>query len=56
MADMAPKRLALQSGSSAEEALNSEANKEFKFLGEINGFDDYVTALMDLETKTSDAY
>lgn len=56
MADMAGKRLALQSGSSAEEALNSEANKEFKdSLGEINGFDDYVTALMDLETKTSDA-
>ena len=39
MADMAGKRLALQSGSSAEEALNSEANKEFKDpLGEINGF------------------
>ena len=54
--DMAGKRMALQGGSSAEESLNMDVNKEFKdSLGEINGsFKDYVTALMDLETKNSD--
>lgn len=54
--DMTGKRMALQGGSSAEESLNMDVNKEFKdSLGEINGsFKDYVTALMDLETKNSD--
>lgn len=56
MADMAGKNLAVQSGSSAEEALDAEVNKEFKAsLGLVNGFSDYVTALMDLETGNSDA-
>lgn len=57
MADMKGKNLAVQSGSSAEEALNSSDNKDFKdSLGTINnGFKDYVTALMDLETGNSDA-
>ncbi|MDF2544316.1 MAG: hypothetical protein K0S47_4034 [Herbinix sp.] len=55
-ADMAGKNLAVQSGSSAEEALNDEANKDFKdSIGNVNGFGDYVTALMDLETGNSDA-
>lgn len=56
-ADMAGKSLAVQGGSSAEEALNSEENREFReSLGEVNGsFKDYVTALMDLETGNSDA-
>lgn len=56
-ADMAGKRLAVQGGSSAEEALNSDENKDFReSLGEVNGsFKDYVTALMDLETGNSDA-
>lgn len=56
-ADMAGKRLAVQGGSSAEEALNSEENRDFReSLSEINGsFKDYVTALMDLETGNSDA-
>lgn len=56
-ADMAGKRMAVQGGSSAEEALNSDENKEFReSLGEVNGsFKDYVTALMDLETGNSDA-
>ncbi|MDF2612137.1 MAG: hypothetical protein K0R92_3611 [Lachnospiraceae bacterium] len=56
-ADMAGKKLALQSGSSAEEALDLEENKAFKdsLGGEVNGFDDYVTALMDLEVGGSDA-
>jgi polar amino acid transport system substrate-binding protein len=56
MADMAGKRLALQSGSSAEETLNSEDNKAFKdTLSQVNPFSDYVTALLDLETGNSDA-
>ncbi len=55
-ADMAGKKLAVQSGSSAEETLNSEENTEFKdSLGQVNPFGDYVTALMDLETGNSDA-
>ena len=55
--DMAGKRLAVQGGSSAEEALNADENTEFReSLGEVNGaFKDYVTALMDLETGNSDA-
>ncbi len=56
MADMAGKRLAVQSGSSAEETLNAEENKAFKeSIGQINPFGDYATALMDLETGNSDA-
>ncbi len=55
-ADMAGKKLAVQSGSSEEETLNSEENTEFKdSLGQVNPFGDYVTALMDLETGNSDA-
>jgi len=54
MDDMKDKKMAIQSGSSAEEAL--DAASDFKAtLGEVNGFDDYVTALMDLETGNSDA-
>lgn len=54
--DMAGKKLATQSGSSAEETLDYEENKAFKdSLGQVNPFSDYVTALMDLETGNSDA-
>ena len=56
MADMAGKKLAVQSGSSAEETLDADENKAFKdSLGQVNPFSDYVTALMDLETGNSDA-
>jgi len=56
MADMAGKKLALQSGSSAEETLNSDDNKAFReSLDKVNPLGDYVTALMDLETGNSDA-
>ncbi len=56
LADMTGKTLAVQSGSSAEEALDSEKNKDFKdSLGKINAIASYVTALMDLETGNSDA-
>jgi polar amino acid transport system substrate-binding protein len=56
MADMAGKKLAVQSGSSAEETLNNDDNKAFReSLGLVNPFGDYVTALMDLETGNSDA-
>ena len=41
MKDMAGKSLALQGGSSAEEALNAEENSEFKdSIGTINPFND----------------
>lgn len=54
--DMAGKALAVQSGSSAAETLDSEVNKEFKdSLGGINEFSQYSTALMDLESGNSDA-
>lgn len=55
--DMSGKRVAVQGSSSAEEALMSDNNKEFReALSEINSsFQDYVTALMDLETGNSDA-
>jgi polar amino acid transport system substrate-binding protein len=56
MADMAGKKLAVQSGSSAEETLNNDDNKAFReSLGLVNPFGDYVTALMDLESGNSDA-
>lgn len=56
LADMAGKKLAVQSGSSAEEALNDDANKAFReSLGQTNPFSDYITALMDMETGNSDA-
>lgn len=56
MADMAGKKLAIQSGSAAEEALNSEDNKAFKdSIGEILPFSDYEMALLDLESGSSDA-
>ncbi len=56
MADMAGLKLAVQGGSSAEEALNDETNKAFReSLGKINPFDKYDTALMDMETGNSDA-
>ena len=56
MASMAGKKLAVQSGSSAEEALNSDENKAFReSLGQVNPFGDYITALMDMETGNSDA-
>jgi polar amino acid transport system substrate-binding protein len=56
LADMKGKKLAVQSGSSGEEALNAEENKDFKdSLGEVVGLGDYTTALLDLETGSSDA-
>ncbi len=56
MEAMAGKKLAVQSGSSAEATLDSDENKEFKdSLGQINPFGDYETALMDMETGNSDA-
>lgn len=54
--DMAGKKLAVQGGSSAEETLDSEDNKDFKAsLGKVNPFSDYNTALMDLDSGNSDA-
>lgn len=54
--DMAGKSLALQSGSAAEETLDSEDNKDFKdSLSQINPFADYSTAMLDMESGHSDA-
>lgn len=56
MVDMAGKSVAVQSGSAAEETLDSEENKEFKeSLSSIYSFDDYVTAMLDMESGNSDA-
>lgn len=54
LADLKGKKLALQTGSSAEEALKN--NPEFKAgLGAVNTFDDNMMALMDMESGASDA-
>lgn len=54
--DMEGKVLALQSGSTAEVALDSEDGAALKdMVANVNGFDDNLTALMDLDTKASDA-
>lgn len=56
MADMAGKKLAIQGGSSAEEALDDSTNATFKAsLAEVSPFEKYDTALMDMETGNSDA-
>ena len=54
--DMEGKVLALQSGSTAEDALSSEEGKGLNdMIKNVNGFDNNLTALMDLDTKASDA-
>lgn len=54
MDELKGKKLGIQTGSSANTALN--ANKEFKnSLGEVVGFKDNMTAFMDLETGRLDA-
>ncbi|HIV68454.1 MAG TPA: amino acid ABC transporter substrate-binding protein [Candidatus Butyricicoccus stercorigallinarum] len=54
--DMEGKILAVQSGSTAEEALESEDGAALNdIIANVNGFDDNLTALMDLDTRASDA-
>ncbi len=54
--DMEGKALALQSGSTAEEALDSEEGAALKdIVSTVNAFDDNLTALLDLDTGASDA-
>ena len=54
--DMEGKVLAVQSGSTAEEALESEDGAALNdMVANVNSFDDNLTALMDLDTKASDA-
>ena len=56
VADMAGKTLAVQTGSTAEEALDAPEGAELKAAVKgVNGFADNLTALMDLETGASDA-
>ena len=54
--DMAGQKLAVQTGSTAEEALDAPEGADLKAaVAEVNGFADNLTALMDLETGASDA-
>ena len=56
VADMAGKTLAVQTGSTAEEALEAPEGAELKAaVASVNGFADNLTALLDLETGASDA-
>ncbi len=56
LSDLSGKKVAIQSGSAAEETLNAKEQQNFKdSLGEVNQFKDYITALMDLESRNSDA-
>ena len=56
VADMAGKNLAVQTGSTAEEALDAPEGADLKnAVASVNGFADNLTALMDLETGASDA-
>ncbi len=56
VADMQGKNLAVQTGSTAEEALEAEDGAELKAaVANVNGFDDNLAALMDLESGASDA-
>jgi polar amino acid transport system substrate-binding protein len=56
MADMEGKSVAVQSGSAAEETLDADENKDFKAsLSGVNSFDEYTTALLDMESGSSDA-
>jgi len=54
LADLKGKKLGLQGGSSASEALDSKADFK-KSLGKVVEFKDNLTALMDLEAKGVDA-
>ena len=54
--DLAGKVVAVQNGSYAEELLNGDyANLAETFEGDILGYDEYLTALMDLQTGGCDA-
>ena len=56
VADMSGKNLAVQTGSTAEEALDAPEGADLKnAVASVNGFADNLTALMDLETGASDA-
>ena len=56
VADMAGKKLAVQTGSTAEEALDAPEGADLKnAVASVNGFADNLTALMDLEAGASDA-
>lgn len=56
MDDMAGKSIALQSGSAAEETLDAAENQDFKnSLSKVNPFDEYITAMLDMESGNSDA-
>ncbi len=56
MAGLAGKKVAVQSGSFAEEVINNDTNKDLKAsFAELLSFDEYLTALMDLQSGGVDA-
>lgn len=56
LASLAGKTVAVQSGSSGENALNADANADFKnSLGNIIKIQDYLSAITELENATVDA-
>ncbi len=54
-ADLAGKKVAVQNGSYAEELLNGDYAELAATFGEVLGFDEYLTALMDLQNGGCDA-
>ncbi len=53
--DLAGKKVAIQNGSYAEELLGGDYKELAAGFGEVLGFDDYLTALMDLQSGGCDA-
>lgn len=53
--DLAGKKVAIQNGSYAEELLNGDYKDLADTFDEVLGFDDYLTALMDLQNDGCDA-
>ena len=53
--DLAGKKIAIQNGSYAQELLEGEYADLAKTFAEVLGFDDYLTALMDLQNGGCDA-
>ena len=54
-ADLAGKTVAVQNGSYAEELLTTDYAEQAAAFGDTLGFDDYLTALMDLQQGGCDA-
>jgi len=54
--DLVGKTIGVQSGSTAEDVINSDQYKDFKAsLKDVLSYDDYLTAIMDLQNGNTDA-